>query len=204
MRHSFCQVVAFLLGLGIIHRFAHLYSVRHSCESRNPVRLERRNHLNGNVIGRPCCVVRGRVRVYNWERQAARNPNMTEDEMATYQQDDDHDRITHIDMLNLLRQDMREGFAQQREVLAQQREAFNTRFDALDDKVDTKVDAVDAKVDGVDSKIDTHIADHTAQANESKTGRRWLIGIGIGMGITVSGILGQYLPAIIRALQSGP
>ena len=124
--------------------------------------------------------------------------------MATYQQDDDHDRITHIDMLNLLRQDMREGFAQQRE-------AFNIRFDALDakidtkvDAVDTKVDAVDAKVDGVDSKIDTHIADHTAQANESKTGRRWLIGIGIGVGITVSGLAGQYLPVIIRALQSGP
>ena len=117
--------------------------------------------------------------------------------MATYQQDDDHDRITHIDMLNLLRQDMREGFAQQLE-------AFNTRFDALDAKLDTKLDAVGTKLDGVDSKIDTHIADHTAQANESKTGRRWLIGIGIGMGITVSGILGQYLPAIIRALQSGP
>ena len=140
---------------------------------------------------------------------------MTESGMATYQQDDDHDRITHIDMLNLLRQDMREGFAQQRE-------AFNTRFDALDDKVETKfdaldskvetkfdaldakIDAVDAKVGGVDAKIDTHIADHTAQANESKTGRRWLIGIGIGVGITVSGILGQYLPAIISALQSSP
>ena len=50
----------------------------------------------------------------------------------------------------------------------------------------------------------THIADHTAQANESRTGRRWLISIGIGVGITVSGILGQYLPAIVRALQSGP
>ena len=49
--------------------------------------------------------------------------------MATYQQDDDHDRITHIDVLNLLRQDMREGFAQQREV-------FNARFDAVDSKVE--------------------------------------------------------------------
>ena len=29
--------------------------------------------------------------------------------MATYQQDDDPDGITHIDVLNLLRQDMREG-----------------------------------------------------------------------------------------------
>lgn len=26
-----------------------------------------------------------------------------EDDMATYQQDDDHDRITHMDVLNLLR-----------------------------------------------------------------------------------------------------
>ena len=160
--------------------------------------------------------------------------------MATYPQDDDHDRITHVDMLNLLRQDMREGFAQQRE-------AFNGRFDALDSKVDTKVDALDSKVEtkfdgvdtrfdgvetkfdgvdtrfdivddkidavddkvdtqvgSVDSKIETHIADHTAQANESRTGRRWLIGIAIGVGITVSGLAGQYLPAIIRALQSGP
>ena len=142
--------------------------------------------------------------------------------MATYQQGDDHDRITHVDMLNLLREDMREGFAQQRE-------AFNTRFDSLDDKVDTKVDAldskveskfdvvdtrfdgvddkidaVDSKVDAVDGKVETHIAEHTEQANESKTGRRWLIGIGIGVGITVSGLVGQYLPAIIRALQSGP
>ena len=169
-----------------------------------------RNHLNGAapvaLFALACACIIGSVR-----RRATLYDSMTEDEMATYQQDDDHDRITHIDMLNLLRQDMREGFAQQRETLAQQREAFNTRFDALDDKVDTKVDAidtkvdaVDTKVDGVDSKIDTHIADHTAQANESKTGRRWLIGIGIGMGITVSGILGQYLPAIISALQSGP
>ena len=122
---------------------------------------------------------------------------MTEDEMATYQQDDDHDRITHIDMLNLLRQDMREGFAQQRE-------AFNTRFDANDAKIDAVDAKVDTKVDAVDAKIETHISEHTAQANESRTGRRWLIGIGIGVGITVSGILGQYLPAIIRALQSGP
>ena len=124
--------------------------------------------------------------------------------MATYQQGDDHDRITHVDMLNLLRQDMREGFAQQREAFTQQREAFNTRFDALDDKVDTKVGAVDAKVGAVDSKVETHIADHTAQANENRTGRRWLIGIAIGVGITVSGLVGQYLPAIVRALQSGP
>ena len=134
--------------------------------------------------------------------------------MATYQQDDDHGRIPHVDMLNLLRQDMREGFAQQRE-------AFNTKFDALDSKVETKFDGVDTrfdivddKIDAVDDKVDTqvgavddklekHIADHTAQANESKTGRRWLIGIGIGVGITVSGLVGQYLPAIVRALQSG-
>ena len=123
--------------------------------------------------------------------------------MATYRQDDDHDRITHVDMLNLLRQDMREGFAQQRE-------AFNARFDVMDTKidvVDSKVDGVDekvdTKVDAVDAKIEAHIADHTAQANESRTGRRWLIGIGIGVGIAVSGILGQYLPVIIRALQSG-
>ena len=123
--------------------------------------------------------------------------------MATYQQGDDHDRITHVDMLNLLREDMREGFAQQRE-------AFNARFDALDDKfdtkidgVDTKVDAVDTKVDAVDGKVERHFSDHTAQANESRTGRRWLIGIAIGVGITVSGLVGQYLPVIIRALQSG-
>ena len=161
---------------------------------------------------------------------------MTEDEMATYQQDDDHDRITHIDMLNLLRQDMREGFAQQREAFNGRFDALDskvdTNFDALDSKVDTKVDALDskvetkfdgvdtrfdvvddkidavdekvnAKVDAVDAKIETHISEHTAQANESRTGRRWLIGIGIGVGIAVSGILGQYLPAIIRALQSG-
>ena len=127
--------------------------------------------------------------------------------MATYRQDDDHDRITHVDMLNLLRQDMREGFAQQRE-------AFNTKFDALDSKVETKFDGVDTRFDIVDDKVDTqvgsvdskieaHIADHTAQASESRTGRRWLVGIAIGVGITVSGLVGQYLPAIIRALQSG-
>ena len=113
--------------------------------------------------------------------------------MATYRQDDDHDRITHMDVLNLLRQDMREGFAQQREV-------FNTRFDALD----SKVDGVDGKVDGVDDKVEKHFAEHAEQANESKTGRRWLIGIAIGVGITVSGLVGQYLPVIVRALQSGP
>ncbi|MYC08307.1 MAG: hypothetical protein F4X57_14255 [Chloroflexi bacterium] len=107
------------------------------------------------------------------------------DGMATYQQGDDHDRITHVDMLNLLREDMREGFAQQRE-------AFNARFDA-----------VDTKVDAVDGKVERHFSDHTAQANESRTGRRWLIGIAIGVGITVSGLVGQYLPVIIRALQSG-
>ena len=114
--------------------------------------------------------------------------------MATYQQGADHDRITHVDMLNLLRQDMREGFAQQREV-------FNARFDALESKVDTKVEAVGSKVD--DAKVERHFAEHAEQANESKTGRRWLIGIAIGVGITVSGLVGQYLPAIVRALQSG-
>ena len=120
--------------------------------------------------------------------------------MATYQQDDDHDRITHMDVLNLLRQDMREGFAQQREV-------FNTRFDALDGKVDgvdSKVEAVDGKVDAVDSKVERHFAEHTQQANESKTGRRWLIGIAIGVGVAVGGLLGQYLPAIVQAMQSTP
>ena len=117
--------------------------------------------------------------------------------MATYQRDDDHDRITHVDMLNLLREDMREGFAQQRE-------AFNARFDALDTKVDGVDSKVDSKVDAVDEKIERHIADHTAQANENRTGRRWLIGIAIGVGITVSGLVGQYLPAIVRAFQSGP
>ena len=112
--------------------------------------------------------------------------------MATYQQDDDHDRITHIDVLNLLRQDMREGFAQQREVL-------NARFDA----VDSKVDAVDDKVDAVDGKVERHFAEHAEQANESKTGRRWLVGIAIGVGIAVAGLVGQYFRAIIQALQSG-
>ena len=116
--------------------------------------------------------------------------------MATYQQDADYDKITHVDMLNLLRQDMREGFAQQREV-------FNARFDALESKVDTKVEAVGSKVDAVDAKVERHFAEHAEQANESKTGRRWLIGIAIGVGITVSGLVGQYLPAIVRALQSG-
>ena len=113
--------------------------------------------------------------------------------MATYQQDDDHDRITHMDVLNLLRQDMREGFAQQRE-------GFNTRFDILE----SKLDAVGAKVDGVDDKVEKHFAEHAEQASESKTGRRWLVGIAIGVGVAVGGILGQYLPGIIQAMQSGP
>ena len=119
--------------------------------------------------------------------------------MATYQQDDDHDRITHVDMLNLLRQDMREGFAQQREVI-------NARFDALESKVaavDDKVDRVDAKVDRVDDKVERHFAEHTAQANESKTGRRWLVGIAIGVSIAAAGFVGQYLPTLMRALQTG-
>ena len=97
-----------------------------------------------------------------------------------------------MDVLNLLRQDMREGFAQQRE-------AFNSRFDALDGKID----GVDDKVDGVDGKVERHFAEHAEQVNESKTGRRWLIGIAIGVGIAVAGLVGQYLPAIIQALQSG-
>ena len=113
--------------------------------------------------------------------------------MATLRQDDDHDRITHVDILNLLREDIREGFAQQREV-------FNARFDA----VDSKVDAVDDKVDAVDDKVERHFAEHAEQANESKTGRRWLIGIAIGVGIAVAGLVGQYLPAIIQSLQSSP
>ena len=111
--------------------------------------------------------------------------------MAAVRQDDDHDRITHVDILNLLREDIREGFAQQREV-------FNARFDA----VDGKVDAVDGKVDAVDGKVERHFAEHAEQANESKTGRRWLIGIAIGVGIAVAGLVGQYLPAIIQTLQS--
>ncbi len=126
--------------------------------------------------------------------------------MATYRQDEDHDRITHMDMLNLLRQDMREGFAQQRE-------AFNARFDAFDSKIalvdgkvdaiNNKLDAVDDKVDAVNNKVEKHFVEHAEQANESKTGRRWLIGIAIGVGIAVAGLIGQYLPAIIQALQSG-
>ena len=109
-----------------------------------------------------------------------------EDGMATLRQDDDHDRITHVDILNLLREDIREGFAQQREV-------FNARFDAVDNKVDA-----------VDGKVERHLAEHAEQANESKTGRRWLIGIAIGVGIAVAGLAGQYLPAFIQALQSSP
>ncbi len=120
--------------------------------------------------------------------------------MATLRQDDDHDRITHMDILNLLREDIREGFARQHEV-------FNARFDAFDSKidaVDSKVDAVDSKVDAVDSKIERHFAEHAAQASESKTGRRWLIGIAIGVGIAAAGLVGQYLSVIIQALQSSP
>ena len=113
--------------------------------------------------------------------------------MATLRQDDDHDRITHVDILNLLREDIREGFAQQREVL-------NAKFDA----VDTRFDAVDEKVDAVDNKVEKHFAEHTAQASESKTGRRWLIGIAIGVGVVVAGLVGQYLPAIIQTLQASP
>ena len=134
--------------------------------------------------------------------------------MATYRQDDDHDRMTHMDMLSLLRQDMREGFARQQEALAQQREVFNTRFDALDSKVDTKVDALDSKVDtrfdvvdtevgAVRDKIDAHIAEHTAQANESKTDRRLLIAITIEVVIMNALVFGQHIPALVRALQSG-
>lgn len=113
--------------------------------------------------------------------------------MATLRQDDDHDRITHVDILNLLREDIREGFAQQREI-------FNARFDAVDNKVDT----VDNKVDAVDNKVERHFAEHAEQANESKAGRRWLMGIAIGVGIAVAGLVGQYLPAIVQALQSSP
>ena len=114
-----------------------------------------------------------------------------ESSMATLRQDDDHDRITHVDILNLLREDIREGFAQQREVL-------NAKFDA----VDTRFDAVDSKVDAVDGKVERHFAEHAEQSNESRTGRRWLIGIAVGVGIAVAGLMGQYLPAIIQALQS--
>ena len=127
--------------------------------------------------------------------------------MATLRQDDDHDRITHVDILNLLREDIREGFAQQREVFNARFDAVDTRFDAVDDKVDTvdgKVDTVDDKVDAVDGKVERHFAEHTEQASESKTGRRWLIGIAVGVGIAVAGLIGQYLPTILQALQTGP
>lgn len=53
----------------------------------------------------------------------------------------------------------------------------------------------------INTKIDVHIAEHN---RESKTGRRWLIGIAVGVGIAVAGLAGQYLPAIIQALQSTP
>ena len=97
-----------------------------------------------------------------------------------------------MDVLNLLRQDMREGFAQQRE-------AFNARFDAMD----SNLDAMDSKIDAVDGKVERHFAEHTEHGNESRTGRRWLIGIAIGVGIVDAGLVGQYLPAMLRALQSG-
>ena len=110
--------------------------------------------------------------------------------MGTYPQDDAHD------MLNLLRQDMREGFAQQRE-------AFDTRFDALDDKFDS----AGSKLDALVSKIERHNAEYAKQASGIKTERRWLIAIAIGVaiiaGITVSEFVVVSLPAIIRALQSG-
>ena len=64
-------------------------------------------------------------------------------------------------------------------------------------------DKVDTRFDALESKFDAHIAEHTAQANASKTGRRWIIGVAIGVGITVSGIIGKYLPPIAQALQSG-
>ena len=110
--------------------------------------------------------------------------------MGTYPQDDDHD------MLNLLRQDMREGFAQQQE-------SFDTRFDALDDKFD----GAGSKLDALDSKIERHNAEYAKQASGIKTERRLLIAIAIGVaiiaGITVSEFVVVSLPAIIRALQSG-
>ena len=110
--------------------------------------------------------------------------------MGTYPQDDDHD------MLNLLRQDMREGFAQQQE-------SFDTKFDALDDKFDS----AGSKIAGAGSKIERHNAEYAKQASGIKTERRLLIAIAIGVaiiaGITASEFVVVSLPAIICALRSG-
>ena len=82
--------------------------------------------------------------------------------------------------MNLLREDIREGFARQREAL------------------NAKLDAIDSKVAAGDNKVESRFAEYTAQASESKIGRRWLVGIAIGVGITAAGLVGQYLPAMIK------
>ena len=53
----------------------------------------------------------------------------------------------------------------------------------------------------INAKMDADVAEHD---RESKAGRRWLIGIAVGVRLAVAGLLGQYLPAIIEALRSNP
>ena len=87
-------------------------------------------------------------------------------------------------------------------------EAENERLARLETAREYQDKAIDAMryemregFNSINTKIDARIVEHD---RESKTGRRWLIGIAVGVGIAVAGLVGQYLPAIIQALQSSP